>query len=176
MTTVRRIVTAQTEDGRNVFAKIEDVEPWQARVGWHPVWSWTETPTLPFAPPADDYMPTYTHPETGGVAVVVTEFPVGMGVDPSIEPVTRDLEKYRQLSEANGKSGTHTPTGGHGTDTIDIAFVISGEIGLEQDDGEEVTLRPGDVLLQMGALHTWRNRGSEPCLMGFVLVGTDRVA
>ena len=85
------------------------------------------------------------------------------------------FRRYDRLSASNGKAGVRdAETGGHATDTIDIAFVISGEIGLEQE-GTEVTLRPGDVLVQMGAMHTWRNRGSEPCVMGFVLVGTERV-
>jgi quercetin dioxygenase-like cupin family protein len=62
----------------------------------------------------------------------------------------------------------------HRTDSIDYAVVIRGEISMELD-GTEVTLRQGDVLVQRGTVHNWVNRGTEPCLIAFVLVGAHPV-
>ena len=59
----------------------------------------------------------------------------------------------------------------HTTRTIDYGIVLSGEIDLELDEGE-VHLRPGDVVVQRGTRHAWRNRGSAPCTMAFVLIGS----
>lgn len=57
----------------------------------------------------------------------------------------------------------------HRTDSIDYAVVLSGEIDMELD-GETVHLRAGDTLVQRATVHNWVNRGSEPCVIAFVLV------
>jgi mannose-6-phosphate isomerase-like protein (cupin superfamily) len=57
----------------------------------------------------------------------------------------------------------------HRTESIDYAIVMSGEIDMEMD-GTMVHLKAGDVLVQRGTIHNWINRGTEPCLVAFVLV------
>ncbi|HTT00169.1 MAG TPA: cupin domain-containing protein [Streptosporangiaceae bacterium] len=59
----------------------------------------------------------------------------------------------------------------HTTDTIDYIIVISGEVTLTVG-GAEVTLGPGDTVVQQGTPHDWRNRGTEPCVMAGVLIST----
>ena len=49
--------------------------------------------------------------------------------------------------------------GMHRSATIDYDIVLEGTIGLELDDGVEVTLHPGDVVVQNGTRHRWHNRG-----------------
>ncbi len=63
----------------------------------------------------------------------------------------------------------------HRTTTIDYAVVISGEIDMELDEGT-VHLKSGDVLVQRGTIHNWVNRGSEPCVIAFVLIAAHPVA
>ncbi len=60
----------------------------------------------------------------------------------------------------------------HRTDSVDYAIVISGEIWMELDEGE-VHLNRGDVVIQRGTIHNWVNRGTEPCIMAFVLIATE---
>jgi mannose-6-phosphate isomerase-like protein (cupin superfamily) len=62
----------------------------------------------------------------------------------------------------------------HRTNTIDYAVVMSGEIDMELDDCE-VHLQAGDVLIQRGTIHNWINRGTEPCVIAFVLVAAAPV-
>jgi quercetin dioxygenase-like cupin family protein len=57
----------------------------------------------------------------------------------------------------------------HRTESIDYAVVLSGEIDMELD-GSAVHLRAGDVLVQRGTMHNWVNRGTQPCVIAFVLV------
>jgi quercetin dioxygenase-like cupin family protein len=57
----------------------------------------------------------------------------------------------------------------HRTDSIDYAVVMSGEIDMDLD-GQEVHLKAGDVIVQRGTIHNWINRGSEPCVIAFVLI------
>jgi mannose-6-phosphate isomerase-like protein (cupin superfamily) len=58
----------------------------------------------------------------------------------------------------------------HRTDSIDYAVVISGEIDMELDDNVVVKLKAGDALVQRGTIHNWVNRGTEDCVIAFVLV------
>jgi mannose-6-phosphate isomerase-like protein (cupin superfamily) len=62
----------------------------------------------------------------------------------------------------------------HRTDSIDYAVVMSGEVDMELDDAT-VHLEPGDVLVQRGTIHNWVNRGSEPCVIAFVLIAAKPV-
>jgi oxalate decarboxylase/phosphoglucose isomerase-like protein (cupin superfamily) len=34
-----------------------------------------------------------------------------------------------------------------------------------------VHLKAGDILVQRGTIHNWINRGTEPCVIAFVLIG-----
>ena len=63
----------------------------------------------------------------------------------------------------------------HRTDSIDYAVVMSGEIDMELDDST-VHLKAGDMLVQRGTIHNWVNRGTEPCIIAFVLIGAKSVS
>ncbi|MGA7082842.1 MAG: cupin domain-containing protein [Pseudolabrys sp.] len=63
----------------------------------------------------------------------------------------------------------------HRTDSIDYAVVISGAIEMELDDGVVVKLKAGDVLVQRGTMHNWVNRGTEDCVVAFVLISATPV-
>jgi quercetin dioxygenase-like cupin family protein len=62
----------------------------------------------------------------------------------------------------------------HRTESLDYAVVMTGEIDMELD-GQTVHLRAGDVLVQRGTIHNWVNRGTEPCVIAFVLVAARPV-
>ena len=49
---------------------------------------------------------------------------------------------------------------------------MSGEIDMELDDST-VHLKAGDVLVQRGTIHNWVNRGTEPCVIAFVLIAAE---
>jgi quercetin dioxygenase-like cupin family protein len=56
----------------------------------------------------------------------------------------------------------------HTTDTLDFLVVVSGEIVFITETGE-TRLRAGDVLVDRGAYHGWRNDGDQPCRIVNVL-------
>ncbi len=60
----------------------------------------------------------------------------------------------------------------HRTDTIDYGIVLSGEMWMQLDE-QEVHLKAGDVVIQRGTNHNWVNRGTEPCVMAFILIATQ---
>lgn len=62
----------------------------------------------------------------------------------------------------------------HRTDSIDDAVVIAGQTDMELD-GETVTLKAGDVLVQRGTIHNWVNRSNDAAVVAFVLVAAKPV-
>jgi quercetin dioxygenase-like cupin family protein len=62
----------------------------------------------------------------------------------------------------------------HRTDSIDYAVIVSGEIDMELDNSV-VHLKAGDVLVQRGTIHNWVNRGTQPCVIAFVLIDAKPV-
>lgn len=50
----------------------------------------------------------------------------------------------------------------HATDTLDYLVILSGEVSLVTEMGETL-MRPGDVVVDRGVLHNWRNDGDVPC-------------
>lgn len=60
----------------------------------------------------------------------------------------------------------------HRTDSVDYAICLSGEMWMGLEEGE-LHLKSGDVVIQLGTVHNWINRGTEPCVMAFVLIATE---
>jgi quercetin dioxygenase-like cupin family protein len=63
----------------------------------------------------------------------------------------------------------------HRTDTIDYIVVMSGEIDMELEAGEEVHLKAGEVMVQRGTVHNWINRGTESCILAVILIHAQSV-
>ncbi|EXJ76397.1 uncharacterized protein A1O5_00905 [Cladophialophora psammophila CBS 110553] len=50
----------------------------------------------------------------------------------------------------------------HSTSSVDLGFIMAGEIVLMLDGGEEKTLSAGDMFIQQATNHAWANRSSLP--------------
>jgi quercetin dioxygenase-like cupin family protein len=58
----------------------------------------------------------------------------------------------------------------HRTNSIDYGIIISGTIELELENQEIKTLTQGDIIVQRGTIHKWRNPSNdEICRIVFVL-------
>ena len=64
------------------------------------------------------------------------------------------------------------PDGMHTTVTVDYGVVLDGDIVLDLGDGETAKLQAGDVVVQNGTRHAWRNPGDKPATIFFVLMGS----
>jgi mannose-6-phosphate isomerase-like protein (cupin superfamily) len=162
-----RVITKVDAEGKSVFDRVGPpgtVTRFGAEFALFDMWRVDDPPTSP----ADGFDPPQFALEPAGRGVVFRTFviPPDAEVSPQLEtlraqlgaalPVALDLENY----------------GMHQTPTIDFITVISGEVDLRLDDQQEVHLKPGDCVIQRGTMHSWRNRGAEPCLMSAVLLGT----
>ena len=59
----------------------------------------------------------------------------------------------------------------HRSSSIDYGIVLSGEVELELDDGAVTTAFAGDIIVQRGTIHLWRNpSATENCRIAFVLI------
>ena len=63
--------------------------------------------------------------------------------------------------------------GMHTTPTVDYDIVLDGEVWLELSDGREVKLNTGDVVVQHGARHAWRNKSDRPATIAAILIGAN---
>ena len=63
----------------------------------------------------------------------------------------------------------------HRTVSLDYGVVISGEIVLRLDGGEEKTLRAGEFVVGRGVNHEWINRSEEVCRMAVVMVASEKI-
>ena len=176
MTSVRRVVTGQTADGKSVFVSDDKVEATTVALvpgmEFHLMWGANEIPALPtdgsepahhpyFPPPGGYRFGFFTVPPEGG------ELPADLDLAAGFEEMEAKLPGMASHMEPDNP-GMHT------THTVDFEVVISGQIVCELDDGAEVTLNPGDTFVQNGTRHRWRNPGQEPAVLFVALIGATR--
>jgi mannose-6-phosphate isomerase-like protein (cupin superfamily) len=171
--TYRRIVTGNV----NGKAAVQSDEPLPAYhfktvPGYEHtlVWVNPETPDLSKVQKLDSY-PDSLVPGPGGTSLHFVTFPPGSTfADPSFDgEAARDeaLVRLRGLADHFEEEDPAM----HKTNTVDYSVVYDGEIWMELDDGETVHLKRGDVVVQNGTRHAWRNKGTEPVTMLFFLNG-----
>lgn len=62
----------------------------------------------------------------------------------------------------------------HRTKTIDFGVIMEGELQLNLDSGESTVLKRGDILIQRGTIHLWKNNSTTEVARGFfVLVDAE---
>lgn len=70
--------------------------------------------------------------------------------------------------------GTTAPM--HRTSSLDYGIVLSGTIELLLDDKSSTLLGPGEIVIQRGTIHSWRNPSAdETARMAFVLLDAKPV-
>ncbi|HKX79523.1 MAG TPA: cupin domain-containing protein [Novosphingobium sp.] len=105
--------------------------------------------------------------------LLVTFPPDSVMASPDFDPVAAAQETFEQAPDFASTFDPDCP-GMHRTDTVDYGIVLKGEVWLEVDEGEQTRLQPGDIVVQTGTRHAWRNRTEEPATIAFVLIGAAR--
>jgi len=175
---IRRVVTGHNASGKSVV--VSDGAPprsvefkhvpgmsaalvWETttgqQVGGHPI---DRTPTASWVPGA------------GGTNLMFVTFPPdAVMARPGLDPMAAGVEYMQNLPGLAEKFEMESP-GMHTTDSVDYAVVLDGEVCLELDDGQLVTLKQHDAVVQNGTRHAWRNRSDRPVTMLFVLTAATR--
>ncbi|KAL7910418.1 hypothetical protein GGI35DRAFT_448751 [Trichoderma velutinum] len=149
----RVITTHDPETGQAIFERYIDRNV-----------SFEKFPVPAGGPPTSDYTLAYS----------TTTFPVqGLSPPTSATPesqANQDVEQYKSrlenMSPLNPTGGTactvlEVPYGNdvlmHRTVSLDYGVIIDGTTELVLDSGEWKTLHRGDVFIQRGTAHAWRN-------------------
>jgi quercetin dioxygenase-like cupin family protein len=140
---VRRVVTGHDENGRAVFRSDDEFQP-------------------VLIPSGDAAMVT-----------IWTTATVPADLNDEIDGRERDpgttLNGGSVIRTVDMLPGAQSPM--HRTNSIDYGIILSGQIELELDDGRKTLLGPGDIVVQRGTMHLWRNPSlSEHCRIAFILI------
>ena len=140
---VRRIVTGHDEAGRAVFT-------------------------------ADDLLPVTPIP-SGDAAFSLIWTTASVPADNNDDTDGRERDAGLTLHQGSVIRIVDMLPGGvspfHRSSSIDYGIVLSGAVELELDDGAVTTAHAGDIIVQRGTIHLWRNpSASENCRIAFVLI------
>lgn len=171
---VRRVVTGHDASGKSVFVSNDAVPPRNPVLlpgsDFHLLWGGDRTPQFP-----DEGSMPHWHsyfPPIGGFRFSMFSLPPGTA---EANPQQLSAQDARADAEAKlpGLLGYMEPgePGMHTTATIDFEVVLEGTVILELDDGAEVTLHPGDTVVQNGTRHRWKNPGVTTARLAVFMCG-----
>jgi mannose-6-phosphate isomerase-like protein (cupin superfamily) len=174
--TYRRVVTMNV-DGKSVVQSDEQMQAYEFKsvpnYEHTLVWVNPSTPNLRNEQRFDRY-PESVVPGPGGTSLHFVTFPPSaVFADPSFDGEAARREALIRLRGLADHFEKEDPAM-HKTNTVDYAIVFDGEMWLELDDAKTVHLKRGDVVVQNGTRHAWRNKGTKPVTMLFVLNGAKQ--
>ena len=156
---IRRIVTGHDAEGKAIILE-DEICPNRFAMGGNP--NFVDTEIWHLDDVSGDNSADYKDPATqfGFVPPLKGNICRFLEIPPDSTLGTDDGEEVKPLF--------------HRTASLDYAVVISGEI-LAVMDGAEMVMKAGDIMVQRGTIHAWSNKTDKPCLMLFVLCGTDPI-
>lgn len=177
MRKTKRVVTGLNSDGKSAIQFNGYAENIMEISGWPgayltDLWVTNETPIDNNGAEDRSLRPIRHDPTTpGGSIFRIVEFPPEKNIEGKID-----------TSEAFSSMGSHNKPSEddaaqhpsmHFTNSVDYIAVISGEMHMLMEDGEEVLLQPGDCVVQKGVKHAWVNRSDAPCVIAAVLIDAN---
>lgn len=177
---IKRVVTGVDARGRSVC--YEDAEARPVELAFMPgvqmfqLWGTEGQITSPVADPKP-FNPTF-FPGSGGTRFGLFRLPPESVTDPDA-PALDDAALEAGAAEAAervpGLLEAFEPAapGMHQTKTVDYVIVLEGELVVELDDGIEIPLPVGSCVVQNGARHGWRNKGSVAATLAYVMLASD---
>ena len=166
---VRRIV-AIAQDDRGVLLQDElspDLRTDPARPGFASTRIWVNDSTPKVLAGLRETLgaPHTLEPPPGGSVIRVYTFPPESTY---IHNVGEDQVRAYFESMGSPAASTYSAEASHPymqqTQTLDLCFVLEGEITLVLDT-EEVHLEAGTIVVQRATNHAWSNRSAKPCVV-----------
>lgn len=110
-------------------------------------------------------------PSSAGSLVQIVTFPPRSANAQPADPASIQKEYRTRLP---GLAETFEGDGSqmHATPTLDYAILLQGRLDLEVDDGHLVSLAAGDMVVQQSTRHGWRNNGTLPATIAFIMLGS----
>jgi hypothetical protein len=192
----RRIITGIDSEGKSYVARDEVVEQVDYSFGFKDLeamgeervvdlwrmWAYDSSPiTLPtdgLIPPVQEESMVNGHivnrpaspDETPEMLRRISAQPHGPG------GIRVGIDHFRQTRPSDiDEGGQNRHLKIHWHPTIDIRFIIDGELTLILDSGDRVTARKGDCLISHSDSHRWHIENPEGCTFGIVMIGGEPV-
>ncbi|WP_375787006.1 cupin domain-containing protein [Bradyrhizobium sp. Pha-3] len=105
--------------------------------------------------------------------MLVTYPPDSVTEGPGFDSVAATAEYLARMPGLAERFEPDNP-GMHLTDSVDYVIVLDGEVWLELDERAIGPIQRGDIVVQNGTRHAWRNRSDKPATLVFVFVGAKR--
>jgi hypothetical protein len=175
---IRLVVTGHGKTGKAVFLSSGALERRGAvnTPGFLTATAWA-TPAGFTVPDVDEAFRENVqsqHPDPGESRLLVVTFPPdSVMMSPGFNLAAAAAE-MAQLAPGIAERFDIEHPGMHCTDTVDYGVVLSGEVWLELDDEVTEHLQTGDIVVQNGTRHAWRNRSDRPVTIMFVMLGGRR--
>ncbi|WP_261568414.1 cupin domain-containing protein [Frankia gtarii] len=165
---LRRVVTGVGPDGTGIFVQdgpAPHVITNSSRPGLEVtyLWSTEEPPSVPASGAESTRLDQEPVPPAGGTRFIAVTYPPGFGLRDPVAGLPADVDDAAAASLDEPLL--------HTTETVDFGVVHRGEICVVLAGGEERALAAGDLLVQNGVAHGWRNRRDEPAVVLYVIVG-----
>jgi mannose-6-phosphate isomerase-like protein (cupin superfamily) len=169
---IRRVVTGHNTNGKSIVLIDERLPVAHDRY----IWTTSTTPADNRGASDAAQERLRLEPTANGSAFRVVEFPPESALAGlSLAEKTKFFDDlFAGTAASHCRVDTARSPGMHTTSTIDYVVVLRGEVTLLLDEGE-ATLKPGDLVVQRGTNHDWVVRGSEPALLGVVMLSAHPV-
>jgi mannose-6-phosphate isomerase-like protein (cupin superfamily) len=173
--TVRRVVTGHTPAGKSTFimdSPARNVMEMKSMPGLAltDLWETASAPARNEGAVDAAARPVRLEPPARGTILRIVEFPP----DSAWRGGADAREAFESIQAGHARDTSSSDPMMHRTNTVDYIIVLRGEIHAIMDTGETL-LRPGDVLIQRGTIHSWSVRGTEPCVIAAILVSADPI-
>lgn len=167
----RRVVTGHDENGVAIIESDQTAtqklqRPSRPGVTLTNFWLSDGTPAEYDGPLETCTGPFILHPPTNGSVFRCVEF---LPEDPEILAKLDGKLAFAEMGASDNIVENARHPFMHRTNSVDYTVILSGEIYMMMDE-DEVLLKAGDMVIQRGTNHAWSNRGTEPCVIAFVLV------
>jgi len=170
---IRRVVTGHDEQGKSVF--ISDAGAPRAKdfsdipgYGFSQVWCSEKAVDGDQSTLGGSLLPG-----VGGSSLLMVSFPPDSVMAAPLDPQRAFGEMVEALPGLIECFEPEVP-GMHRTPTLDYVVILEGELWLELDGGEERLVRRGEVVIQNGTRHAWRNKSDQVAKAVFFMQGLAR--
>lgn len=176
--TIKFIVTGHDANGRACVSSsgpLPNSEPFVHTPGFGAALFWKTPANVQVGGEQKDPLHGITSalPDTGGTCGMLVTFPPETGEPPSSEQAEAAAAEMEQRLPGFLQHFEPDNPGFHATDTVDYGILLEGSLELALDD-ECIQLKAGDIIVQNGTRHAWRNTGTSPARMLFVMVDAQR--
>ncbi len=176
-TNIRRVVTGHDASGKAVIvsdgpAPFVHTNPLRPGYASTDIWRTHEMPAVIRATPEDTTAagPRKQLPTKNGTVLRINTL---MPEPESVRNLKPEEAQKVFAQGGNDRASTFAANGRHPmmhrTETVDYAVILSGEVTMLLDDSE-VTLKTGDIVIQVGTNHAWVNRSNAPCQVLFAMM------